>query len=205
MMQTEAPDMNFSRNKNTSRSPFLAAVLSICGTCLVAQSPNTVTIKYDDGDGITGVLIEATDDSVRIDTLMGAVTIPFQGVSCIGVVCPDAIRLEVATAPVVLSTKDGTATLAGDLIGIEDGQYILATDLGELLIDTDQVRCEGEACPVVETAPVFGGQVVLTTGTTSIEGVLSGLEDDAYIVEVELLGALRVTRDASCAGEGCPQ
>lgn len=183
----------------------LAAVLSCASFMAAAQSENTVTIKFDDGDGITGELLDFSNNMLRLNTSIGPITIPADGVSCIGSACPESLRLEVATAPVVLTSLDGSTTLNGDLIEVSNGQYVVATIAGELRIDVDVVTCEGEGCVVPASTPTFGGPVVLTSGITEIEGKLLGIDDDSYLVEVDNLGEIRVQLDLfSCSGEGCP-
>lgn len=183
----------------------MAPLILTCGVAANAQPANTVTIKFDDGDGISGELLEASDTSLRLNTLSGAITIPKVGVTCIGAACPDDIRLDVTEAPVLLTAHDGTTRIGGALLGVENGQYVLATDLGEIRVDLTAATCEGEACPDQPEPPQFGGLVTLTNGTTSVEGTLTGFDDEGYLVEVKGLGALRVAKDFTCAGEGCPQ
>lgn len=198
--------MKKSRMKTFFRATVYASLIAICGAA-TAQSPDTVTIKYDDGDGITGELIEATETNVRLNTIMGAVTIPFEGVTCIGNACPEAIRYVAEDAPVVLTATEGSTQVSGNLIGIEAGQYVMATEVGELRIDVDMATCEGAACPAAagnDDQDQPDPKVVLVHGTTTIEGSLIGLEEDAYIIEVELIGQVRVDREAECTGVACP-
>ncbi len=197
--------MKFTRISSLGRMAFAALLITLSGSLASAQPANTVTIKYDDGDGITGELLEASDVSLRLDTIMGAVTIPFDGISCIGAACPDSIRFKEVEAPVVLTALDGSAQMAGNLIGIEDNQYVVASEIGEIRIDMEKAICEGAGCPDQPGAIAFGGAVVLVHGTTNVEGTLIGLEEDAYLIDTEFLGKVRVTREAICKGEGCPQ
>lgn len=187
-----------------ARTSLVTLLLSGIGLSVAAQTSGTVTIKFDDGEGITGDLVETTETSVRLDTLMGVVTVPLEGVSCIGVACPEAIRLEVKKAPVILTSLDGSAKLVGDLIDIVENQYVVATNVGEFRIGTDKVTCDGTACPPTASQPSFGGPVVLTDGSTKIEGELTAMEEETYLVDVALIGLLRVSRNFECSGDGCP-
>jgi phosphate transport system substrate-binding protein len=52
---------------------------------------------------------------------------------------------------VTLKSADGTVNLSGELLEFTDGNYVVRTDLGDLRISSSRVRCEGAACPVIET------------------------------------------------------
>lgn len=202
--------MNFlkttvSTNYILPRSAFLAGLFAICSLPVFAQSANTVTIRFGDGDGITGEVIEVTDDEIQLQTTVGSVTLPLSGTTCTGAACPGAARQNIEDLPVVvLSARDGSSQLLGYLLDIVDDQYILATEAGELRLNVSDVNCAGEAC--LDDQPVFefGGPVVLASGAITIEGTLTGLDEDAYFLEVDALGALRVSRDFVCNGDGCP-
>lgn len=186
-----------------SRSLIVLSLLF--GSAAAAQSTNTITIKFDDGEGITGELVEVTETGLRLSTLMGIVTIPLDGVSCLGEACPSTVRVIPDGPNVVLTARDGSIELTGELLGVEAGQYVLATNIGEFRIDVAETTCTGTACPRVDTRPTFGGKVILANGPTTIEGVLTGLTDDVYVVQVDVLGTLQVPRNFTCSGDGCPQ
>ncbi|MEM9785016.1 MAG: hypothetical protein AAF801_00840 [Pseudomonadota bacterium] len=193
------------------RSLILVSAVGLCPVAAFAQGEsgavpeNTVTIKFDDSDGITGELLSFENNSLRLATSVGAVTVPAIDVYCIGAACPETLRLEVAASPIVLTSLDGGVTLSGDLLDISGDEYVVATAAGELRIEIDKVTCQGEGCIVEVSAPTFGGPVVLTNGTTEIAGTLVGVDETSYLVEVENLGAIRVQLDAfTCTGDGCP-
>jgi hypothetical protein len=194
------------KNGKVRKSFAMAISLAVAASTGASQTQETVTIKFDDGDGVTGELVEFANDTFKIQTVIGRVTIPAEGVYCIGAACPPSTRLEVAPSPMALTSFDGSIKIAGNLLEIVNGQYVLATDFGELRIDTDEVTCEGEGClETVAPPPTFGGPVVLTSGVTTIEGDLVGIEDNSYVVEIESMGPIRVTMDKfTCSGEGCP-
>ena len=180
----------------------IAGLLAVVGFQASGQS---VTLKYDDGDGISGELIEFANDVYKLQTSIGLVTIPAEGISCIGLACPESERLQIASAPITLTSHDGSAQLSGDLLEVVDGQYVVASDVGEVRIDIDLVTCDGDGCPEQEPAQTIGGPVVLTSGSTTIEGELLSLEPGAYIVETANLGTIRVsTEQFDCSGPGCP-
>ena len=195
------------KNGKVRKSFAMAISLAVAASTGASQTQETVTIKFDDGDGdgVTGELVEFANDTFKIKTVIGQVTIPAEGVFCIGTACPPSTRLEVAPSPMALTSFDGAIKIAGNLLEIADGQYVLATDFGELRIDTDEVTCEGDGCLETVAPPTFGGPVVLTSGATTIEGNLIGIEDNSYIVEIEFVGPIRVTMDQfTCSGTGCP-
>lgn len=197
--------MTISNQSMLQQTCAIAAVMALCATQMIAQTASTVTINFDDGEGITGDIVESSETSIKLDTIMGVVTIPMEGVTCIGTACPDAIRLVIEDAPVRLVALDSSAWISGNFIEIDDAQYVLATETGEVRIDTAKVTCEGAGCPETADAFVFGGPVSLTNGSTTIDGKLFGLEADSYLIESETFGELRVSRDFSCTGDGCPQ
>lgn len=53
---------------------------------------------------------------------------------------------------VVLKAADGSINLTGELVEFADDNYLIRTTLGELRISASRVRCEGEACPSIESA-----------------------------------------------------
>lgn len=194
------------------RSTYLATLFAFCSLPVFAQSSNTVTIQFGDSDGdqITGELIEVTDLDIQLQTVAGTFTIPRAGTTCIGAACPGIAEQDVAEQNVrdkplvILSARDGSSQLMGNLLEIVNGQYVLATEAGELRLNISDVNCAGEACVEAPVAFEFGGPVALVSGTTSVEGTLTGLDDNSYFLEVDTLGTLRVSRDFVCSGDGCP-
>ncbi len=185
----------------------LATFLSFCAVTVFAQAENTVTIKFgdDSNDDVTGELVSASDTDIRLNTIMGTITIPIEGLTCIGIACPDSIKLVWDEEPVTLTSTDGSVALTGVLIEIVDRQYVLATDLGEFRIDIDKANCAGIECPEFPTDEVrLGGAVVLTQGELTVKGILTGYDEEGYTVDVSNLGELRVSREFACSGDGCP-
>lgn len=177
--------------------------LMLIATASAAQNANQVTLKYDDGSGVSGELLTFENDMFRIQASVGLIAISAQDVSCIGAACPEGTELVVAPAPVTLTSRDGTFRVAGNVIEFVDDVYVVATDIGELQINASDVICEGDGC-VTPAAPI-DRNVSLVSGTTTIEGELLSVEDGAYIINVDQLGELRV--DAStfeCRGDACP-
>lgn len=52
---------------------------------------------------------------------------------------------------VTLKSADGTVNLVGEFVDFKDDNYIIRTALGDLRISASRVRCEGAACPQLET------------------------------------------------------
>lgn len=51
---------------------------------------------------------------------------------------------------VTLSSNDGSISVTGQLLDFENGTYTVQTPLGPFVISAARVRCEGDACPVIE-------------------------------------------------------
>ena len=191
----------FPQNANVGLSVVVAAAMALTASTGGAQTQETVTIKFDDGDGVTGEFVEFSNGLFKIKTVIGQVTIPAEGVFCIGSACPESTRLEIASSPITLTSSDDDVTISGNLIEVANDQYVLATSAGELKVNIGDVTCEGEGC----VSHSLGGFVTLSSGTTAIEGILVGLAEDAYLVDVETMGTVRVKIEQfQCSGPGCP-
>lgn len=178
-----------------------ASIFAIADASL-AQSSNTITLRHNNGDRIAGEFIETTQGAIRLQTLAGVVTVPLAELSCEGAACPSG---ETAQSALVLTALDGSFKVVGNLIEISDNQYVVATDLGEMRFDIDQALCSGIGCVTEVQQPTFGGAVALSDGNVVIEGQLVGLEESAYIVDVDNIGTLRIRSDLfQCVGIGCP-
>lgn len=85
-----------------------------------------------------------------------------------------------AADQVVLRSTDGTINLSGDLIGFDNEFYLLQTELGDLRVSADRVRCDGAGCPVfAEILPdvSIGGSDTITDGLMPL--LLAGFATDA--------------------------
>lgn len=133
-----------------------AALIVLSTVCVgfatpgAAEDTDNITLRFANGqDSISGRLSEYKEGRFYLDASIGMVAIPGDGVVCIGAVCPEGTALEIENARVVLTAKDGTASLAGDLIEVAGGDYVLATIMGEQRVAVKLVRCEGEGCALV--------------------------------------------------------
>lgn len=177
--------------------------LMLLATTGMAQSSKQITLKYDDGTGVSGELIDFKNNVFRIQASVGLIGIPASDVACIGAACPEGTEMEIAAAPVKLTSHDGSMMVSGNLIEFTNNQYVLATDLGEMQIDANLFKCEGAAC-AVEKPPV-SRKVTLSSGTTVISGELVGVEAGSYVIDVKQIGQLRLGTDVfECQGDACP-
>lgn len=174
----------------------------------VAQEANQITLKYDDGTGVSGELLSFEDGLFRIQSSVGVIAIGSDDVSCVGTACPPGTELEVVAAPVALTGIDGNYAISGDVIDFVNGEYVVATAIGELRIPASDVTCEGAGCVATaapEPSAPINQEVVLVSGPTTVEGILLRVEDGAYIIEVDQVGQLRVDANTfECRGEACP-
>ncbi len=116
-----------------------------------------------------------------------------------------------ATTPVwaeaTLTAIDGTVTIKGELLGIDETAYRIMTPSGELLVRREFVTCSGDGCPQAQTSEVVDdGDVVLTSedGRVKIEGQLVDVTNTSYIIETPS-GRLTVRREfTNCEGASCP-
>ncbi|SFJ56169.1 phosphate ABC transporter substrate-binding/OmpA family protein [Jannaschia pohangensis] len=122
-------------------------------------------------------------------------------------------------ALIQLQAKDGSISISGQLVGMEDDHYIVATsDLGTLRIQASNVTCTGVLCPQISSyGPEFGIYGSRTVGTTLIPTLLRGYAqsvgasyelvttDDAAERFVRLTnadGSLRAEIDLQTRGSG---
>jgi len=77
-----------------------------------------------------------------------------------------------------LKAKDGSITLRGELVGFENRQYTIRTQLGELVIDADSMNCTGADCPVMKPAAVeFRVTGAKTPGATLLPRLLNAYSE----------------------------
>lgn len=66
------------------------------------------------------------------------------------VMAPSFAMAEVVT----LSASDGSVSITGNMLGLDEGYYIVETALGTMRVDAEGVVCEGEDCPVLDDGEV---------------------------------------------------
>jgi len=178
-------------------------LLPVTGT---AQDKPTVSLRFANGqDSISGPLVDFKDEKFFIEASIGLVAIPTNGVICVGEACPEGTRLVIDNAAVVLTSKDGTVTISGDLIEIDNNEYVLATVVGEQRIAADMVNCAGQGClPLASDLPA-DKTVELTAGETTLKGKLIRFENNSFVLDHAEMGVIRVSASKfGCAGPGCP-
>ncbi len=87
-----------------------------------------------------------------------------------------------------LVSNDGAVELSGELIGFEDGKYLLSAGDGIYKIPAENVQCIGDACPVVGFGDVE---------FQPVDDSATQLDDEAFAVVVE--GELGVAEPATAA------
>lgn len=219
------------------------AVFLSLPTAGIAQDANDVTLRFASGqDSMIGELTKFEDNKYFVNSSIGLVVIPAQGVTCEGTACPEGTRpvtetvavepapvepapaepapvivadpVETVTPPepveiedkqVVLKATNGSMTVTGDFIAIEDDNYVVATPFGELRIEANLVTCEGQACPDIPEPQTTDKSVSLSYAGITMTGTLLGFEDNTYILDDDVMGTIRVSAEQFvCEGPGCP-
>ncbi|WP_298907471.1 phosphate ABC transporter substrate-binding/OmpA family protein [uncultured Aliiroseovarius sp.] len=192
-----------------------------------------VTLQSADGTlKFVGELIEFKDGKYILNTNLGNIAIGADGVVCEGDACPvleepatkvasaDSTPADFKGGPVSLQSFDGALKFEGNLIAIENGNYIVRTQLGDLQIATNSVTCVGGGCPQVvvesleqaETIPenikinADDPRVTLTSfdGNLKFVGDLVEVTNGKYVIKTNL-GELRVSASTvKCEGPACP-
>ena len=70
---------------------------------------------------------------------------------------------------VVLTSKDGSVSITGELTSYDDGFYNIVTSLGTMRIDGSRMDCDGDACPQLNVA---GGDIVIAGSETIGTGLM---------------------------------
>jgi phosphate transport system substrate-binding protein len=74
-----------------------------------------------------------------------------------------------AQSAVVLTSKDGSVSITGELLAFEDGFFNIRTSLGTMRIDGSRMNCDGDACPKTEIA---AGDIVIAGSDTIGVGLM---------------------------------
>lgn len=75
-----------------------------------------------------------------------------------------------ALAEITLQSQSGNYTLVGELVSYENGNYLLKTLFGELLIPDADIICTGEECPVIEVVETGPEKPAITFSGSDIIG-----------------------------------
>ncbi len=114
-----------------------------------------------------------------------------------------ALPMSVLADEVTLKSADGTVNLVGEFVDFVDDNYVIRTGLGDLRIAANRVRCEGDACPVFDTATadiqIAGSDTVgLGMMPLLISGYASHLNAEASVIATETRGQIL----ANLVGDG---
>ena len=112
---------------------------------------------------------------------------------------------------VELSARDGSLSLRGQLIEFVDQKYTIETSIGRMAVDSNKVRCRGEACPVIdlpisefsivglgmraskimqELLPAYAQSIGAQINNTTDEGYVLTNAEDETIATISLSNAL---------------
>ncbi|PWJ12505.1 phosphate ABC transporter substrate-binding/OmpA family protein [Jannaschia seohaensis] len=70
-----------------------------------------------------------------------------------------------------LISADGTVDIVGEFVAFDENTYVIRTALGELRLSATRVRCEGAACPSLESGKAEA-DVILAGSDTLGQGVM---------------------------------
>ncbi|MCF2903983.1 phosphate ABC transporter substrate-binding/OmpA family protein [Octadecabacter sp. CECT 8868] len=110
---------------------------------------------------------------------------------------------------VLLESPDGSMSISGALVGLDDEFYTVEGQLGVIRVPRSAVDCSGDACPVVveEPAPVVATREIVLHSVddeTRISGELVDVDDTHYVIR-NPLGEFRIKLDGViCEGAACP-
>lgn len=107
---------------------------------------------------------------------------------------------------VTLRSTDGTINVTGELVGLDDGAYLIRTPLGELSIAASRVVCEGDACPELETneadVTIVGSEAMgLRMMPLLVAGYAASLDAESEIVNNSRVEAVATLISESGFGE----
>lgn len=73
----------------------------------------------------------------------------------IGLIAASIFAGPATAGEVVLFSQDGSVTIVGELVSFENNDYTVRTIFGELILNVEDVVCEGDGCPVVPEISVL--------------------------------------------------
>lgn len=100
----------------------------------------------------------------------------------------------------VLTSKDGTTSITGDLIAIEDEIYVLEISAGLQRFPVSLVDCEGPGC-----IPQPDRTVELVGQNLSIVGEQLSFENNVHFIQEPVIGEIGLNASLfECRGAACP-
>lgn len=98
--------------------------------------------------------------------------------------------------PITLKSTSSPITLVGELIGFDNGMYLIETDLGQLEVDARTVTCSGTACPDIESLAseftILGNQTLINHLLVPLLESYSFSLDADIQTEIETITASRI-------------
>ena len=182
----------------------LIAALTFGPAFANAERSDEVTLRFNDGDTIDGVLLGFDGVQYQLSTSVGNLVIPAAGVQCIGDGCPATSRSEHVEQFVTLETLDGLSKFEGKLIEITDSEFAISTSVGDLRVKQDSVVCNGIGCP--ESAiPEENPTVEIVGPGVNMSGTLVNYTELHFTVRLADLGDVNFSRSQyKCKGQVCP-
>ncbi len=118
------------------------------------------------------------------------------------------LTLAPAQAEITLKSFDGTFEVDGEFLGLDDENYSIRTNVGELLVRREFVQCIGDECPKEKSDTVVAqsNEINLKSfdGTTDLVGELLEFDGTNYVI-VTQVGTLTVRSEfVQCIGDACP-
>lgn len=111
-----------------------------------------------------------------------------------------------AGADTRLQSKDGSFVLQGEILDITDENYVIQTEMGEMIVRREFVNCDGDFCPIdpANADAEKMVQLVSADGKVTLDGELLNVDDASYYIRTDR-GDLTVARAfMSCEGAACP-
>ncbi|NNU80716.1 hypothetical protein HMH01_09735 [Halovulum dunhuangense] len=105
---------------------------------------------------IEGRLLSYDNGTYVIETSIGQISVPTDGLVCEGATCPTPEQIARANVingvpgeRVALTATTGGLRMEGTLISYENGLYRIETPLGPLEVRAQGTTCEGPGCPLI--------------------------------------------------------
>ena len=86
----------------------------------------------------------------------------------LAVICAIGLAQTAFADPDELQSRDGSASITGNLLSYESGRHRIETELGVLLVSARQVVCLGENCPhpdAIQRDLLATGDMATTNGS----------------------------------------
>lgn len=170
-----------------------------------ADESASVTLQFNDGDTLSGVLLDQSETEYQLQTSVGTILVPSADVECIGAACPDSTTVTSNVGGEVrLETLDGSSVIFGQLLELTASEFVVSTAIGDLRVDRSTVTCRGDGCPKA-TLPGIGQTVTMVGQGVRVEGVLADYNPHYFVVTTPTFGDVNFSSlEFSCEGQGCP-